>query len=113
MSRRALAYARNFDRGAAVRSGVILYAGGREALRLAGQLQGRGTCLALIDCLPESADLSCLYGVDVTVICADYYDDPRDIVVELLRAGVGAIAVIDRDGIVTDHDGAAYLVDRT
>lgn len=100
---------------AARRSGALLWVSGRVAVGMAYArvLRGWRNCLALAINSPLH-DFSIFYGCDVLVVVVNGspYFDLRALMIELLVAGAGRIAIIDENGLVPDHDGKPLYIGR-
>lgn len=108
------AYSKSLDTDFARRNGILLWIGSREALALAAARRraGFGNCLAVVDTDPDDCDFGCLFGLDVTILDTMEIEGMRDYVVALLRAGACAVAVLNINGVVTDDNGNALIVER-
>lgn len=108
------AYSKSFDAAFARRNGVLLWIGSREALALAAARQRAGwrNCLAIVDTEPGECDLGLIFGHDVTILDTRETEGMRDYVVALLRAGAGAVAVVDINGVVSDDNGNELVIQK-
>lgn len=114
-NKRQPAYARAFWRDRALAGGARLWICGPDALGAAGREVDAGarTSLALVDDSPDAIDWSLLAGCDVTVIqrAEPLQWSAYDLVVALLRAGAGRIAVVTAEGFVQDAFGRDLYAD--